>query len=79
MKQTRTAILLPTGEVCVFRGNLLEHLFLSLKEFEESRVKMEVNFSNFHVGRGYQGALVEECGRIVQMIKRSLDKPIDKP
>ncbi|MCG3109755.1 hypothetical protein L3N51_02051 [Metallosphaera sp. J1] len=73
---TRVAILV-RGEpnvVCVFQGEHLEHLFLSLQQLEGSRVKEEINLSNFGVGKEYRGQLEEECSRIATLISKELKK-----
>lgn len=73
---SRVAILVreePVG-ICVFRGDRLEHLFLDREDFERSRVREEVNLSNFGLGGEYRGDLEGECSRIVKLISKELKK-----
>jgi hypothetical protein len=78
---SRVAILVKVGElkgICVFRAGYLEHLFLGgeglVEEFKRGKVVKEVNFSNFGTGNQYDGELVQECQRIVELIKEKLKK-----
>lgn len=48
---------------CVFQGGFLEHLFLGTEIPE--RVLLEVNSSNFGLGRPYKGDLETLCESIV--------------
>jgi len=82
-KETRIGILSENDKlscICIFRGSFLEHFILAsnkedaLKKLEKSKVKHEINMSNFGIGEKYSGDLENTCNMILEKVSEKINK-----